>query len=221
MLFPQYQVSQQVWRLSVPTSTLLSGAWSGAFIESISGLVSPEFEARTVIDFYAQIVVDTPCIATVYGKNVSGEYTAFGTFSLVSGMNMIESRTVGIVSYDQIGLVNDAAIEMVVSSGYVGDSPYADRDNTFVDKVWKYVATIYARTEPVGTGYSAMQYMQSFPDITELGYADVSYAASISPEDVLVDVNGVTRQTLGQPELHTGMLPHMVLYLKRIQWELL
>jgi len=85
------------------------------------------------------------------------------------------------------------------------------------DKAWAHIGTVSGRWEPV-SGNEEFLNSQAFAGVTEILFTPIDYKHIILPNDGLVDVDGIQRKVVGQPEIWKYELPHVVAKCERAQW---
>jgi hypothetical protein len=59
---------------------------------------------------------------------------------------------------------------------------------------------------------------QNFANVTEILFLPYQYRTTISPQDGVIDADGIQRRVVGQPEVWKYKMPHVVCMLERAQW---
>lgn len=88
----------------------------------------------------------------------------------------------------------------------------------FTDPTWQLVASITGRIESIAS-MEMFNHNQSQGNITEIMMSPIDYKNSVLPDDMTIDVDGVTRKVIGWPEIWKWEMPHIAVKLQRVQWE--
>jgi hypothetical protein len=87
----------------------------------------------------------------------------------------------------------------------------------WADPYWVFLGNITGRFEPIQGNETFLQ-NQSFSDVSEYLLTDIDYKLTIQPGDGFVDVDGIQRKVVGQPEIWKSFLPHVACKMQRTQW---
>lgn len=231
MLFDEFQEVQQVWRWSPPTNVYYEDEWATddgwsltigyEDVSTSGGIYKSDFFRESNTHIEINLTVNSGTNVLLCGQVDGGDYVPLTNYTATtSGTYLITHTISGMTFYTGLGFIFSTGVIGTVSAVYVGDKTIATKDDEFTDNRWKYITSIYGRIEPISAGYSYLRNNQTFADLSELDYVSIDYRDSVLPGDGIIDIYGVQRQVLGQPELYDYMMDYMVLYLKRTQWEL-
>lgn len=87
----------------------------------------------------------------------------------------------------------------------------------YSDPSWSYIKSITARIEPVNAGDSLYN-QQTFSNVTDIGFIPYEYRSDILAGDGVVDIDGIQRKVVGQPQWFKYELPYVEVKLERVQF---
>jgi len=88
----------------------------------------------------------------------------------------------------------------------------------YSDPYWTYIKDITMRIEPFGSTYDGLFNQQTFSNITDMGYSPYEYRLDVLAGDGIVDVDGIQRKVVGQPEWYKYEMPHIEIKMERTQF---
>ena len=229
MLFEEQQETLALWRFTPPTNIYLEDTWatdSGWSLtvgyEGIStsgGIYQSDFfrECNANIEICINLSGDSSLI--LCAEDETGVYCPLETFVAVSGLNTISYSLRGTKFYTGLGIIFSTGVSGLVSYVYVGDKSYVERNDGYMDGIWKYIQDVAGRVEPVSS-FDSLRNQQTFSTASDRLYSPIDYKLVLRGGDAVVDVDGIQRKILGQPEVYKGDFPHVEAVLERTQFEM-
>lgn len=87
----------------------------------------------------------------------------------------------------------------------------------YADPSWTHIGDITGRIEPLGSS-DKLSYNQTFDNASDMDFIPYEYRTFIAGGDGIIDVDGIQRKIVGQPEWYKYEMPHVEARLERVQF---